>query len=95
MARGYGDNYEAEDDDSVDEDDDAIVRHLPSREDMDSSDEPGADACPYCNKLISEDAEQCPHCGQYISAEDAPSRAPVWIWIVTVVLLAVFFFTLF
>jgi hypothetical protein len=57
-------------------------RELPDESDMDSFDEPGLDTCPYCRKMISEDAERCHHCGNYISAADAPRRAlPWWFWI--------------
>lgn len=35
--------------------------------------------CPYCRRLIYEEAERCPYCEKYISEEDAPSRLPWWI----------------
>jgi hypothetical protein len=53
--------------------------------DDDEGDEAGDDdeatvACPYCKRLIHEDAQRCPYCEQYVSAEDAPrSRKPWWI----------------
>jgi hypothetical protein len=82
------------DDDEFDADDatgDDIERHLPSDEDMDSSDEPGVDACPHCRKLVSEEAEQCPHCGEYIVHSDAPSTGvPLWVWITAVAIIAFF-----
>jgi hypothetical protein len=36
--------------------------------------------CPYCGRLIHEEALRCPYCEQYISEEYAPPRRlPVWI----------------
>jgi hypothetical protein len=34
--------------------------------------------CPYCRKLVYEEAERCPHCESYISREDAPLRRAPW-----------------
>jgi predicted nucleic acid-binding Zn ribbon protein len=84
-----------EDDSDFDDDDDEITerledRELPDESDMDSFDEPSLDACPYCRKLINEDAIRCHHCGQYINQEDAPHRLPLWIW-VGVILLGISF----
>ncbi len=47
---------------------------FPDESDMDSFDEPGVMPCPYCRKMVSEDAEQCPHCHEYISIDAAPRR---------------------
>jgi len=58
-----------------DDDDDDVEEHDPEGPDpaeMDYSDDPDLDVCPYCRKLISEEADRCPHCGQYIIASDAP-----------------------
>ena len=76
--------HQHEDEDDADAQDEQARlddRDLPNESDMDSFDEPGLDACPYCRKLISEDAEICPHCRNYLSKEDAPTRQPVWILI--------------
>jgi predicted nucleic acid-binding Zn ribbon protein len=82
-------------DEADDEPDDEIVgqledRELPDRSDMDSFDEPSLDACPYCRKMISEDAERCHHCGQYINQEDAPRQLQAWMW-VGIILLGISF----
>ncbi|MEA2735669.1 MAG: hypothetical protein QOE14_2120, partial [Humisphaera sp.] len=45
----------------------------PDPSEMDSHDDPDLDVCPYCRKMISEEAERCPHCGQYITAEQPAS----------------------
>ena len=65
----------------------------PDPNEMDSSDDPDLDVCPYCRKLISEETERCPHCGRYISAEDAPLSPAAWITIaiVTLILVALLF----
>ena len=45
-------------------------------------------ACAYCRKFVHEDAVRCHHCGNYPSAEDAPSRKPLWIVLTVLVCLA-------
>jgi len=36
--------------------------------------------CPYCRRLIREDADRCAYCESYISREDAPpGRKPWWV----------------
>jgi hypothetical protein len=45
--------------------------------------------CPYCGKVLYEQAELCPHCHSYISQEDAPSHKPLWILIGVVVCLVI------
>jgi hypothetical protein len=35
--------------------------------------------CPYCQRLIYDDAERCPECGAYLSREDEPYRKPWWL----------------
>jgi predicted nucleic acid-binding Zn ribbon protein len=71
--------------DDLDEDD----RNDPDESDQDYSDDPEFVHCPYCRKLIPEDAEMCPHCGSYISQEDAPPSKPWWLVIGVVVTLIV------
>lgn len=46
--------------------------------------------CPHCRAEIDEESEQCPKCGTFISDEDAPGggRAPVWIVVMALALLA-------
>jgi predicted nucleic acid-binding Zn ribbon protein len=62
----------------------------PDESDQDYSDDPEFVHCPYCRKLISEDAEMCPHCGSYVSQEDAPPASkPRWFLIGVVVTLIV------
>ena len=51
----------------------------PDASDMDEDDEPEEVACPYCGRMMSEEAEVCPRCGSFISAEDAPRRVPAWV----------------
>jgi hypothetical protein len=52
--------------------------------DLQESEDPGADdeielvPCPYCRRMIYEEAEQCPSCRSYISREDAPLRRTSW-----------------
>lgn len=58
------------DDDDVDD---------PIESDMDESDEPELVACPYCRKMIGEDAQRCHHCGNYILPDDTPGRIPWWL----------------
>jgi predicted nucleic acid-binding Zn ribbon protein len=61
------------------ETDDLSDRDLPREEDMDADlDEPALDPCPYCKKMIGEDAEWCHHCGNYLSREDEPKHVPLW-----------------
>lgn len=48
-------------------------------DDADRDEEPTV-PCPYCKRLVHEDAQRCPYCERYISEEDAPaSRKPWWI----------------
>jgi hypothetical protein len=44
--------------------------------------------CPYCRQPVYEDAERCPHCENYLSAEEAPTRHPWWIWVCAIICLA-------
>jgi hypothetical protein len=37
--------------------------------------------CPYCRRLIHDEAEQCPYCEAYISEEDQPFQPRPW-WFV-------------
>ena len=52
-------------------------------DDEGSADEDGADTvpCPYCRRLVPEDAPRCPYCEVYLSAEDAPPSPKPW-WLV-------------
>jgi predicted nucleic acid-binding Zn ribbon protein len=77
------------DDAGDDDEDDSVDRDLPDESDMDSFDEPGVMPCPYCRKLVSEDAELCPHCKNYISIEDAPARNPGWITFGVIITIAI------
>jgi hypothetical protein len=45
--------------------------------------------CPYCKRLIHEDAQRCPHCESYISEEDRPASPRPW-WIILGVLLGLY-----
>jgi hypothetical protein len=59
----------------------------------DASEEEPTDPCPYCQRLIPEDAPRCPYCEQYISQEDAPpGRKPWWIILGALACLAVVYF---
>ena len=85
--------------DEQDDDDDKpgnrLGEHeLPDESDMDDDpDGPDVDDCPYCGKLIHEDAEWCHHCGNYLSREDAPQRVPAWALFVAVVVIVVILVT--
>jgi hypothetical protein len=57
-------------------------------EDNADGDEPMVN-CPYCRRLIYEEAERCPYCEQYISEEDAPASWPRW-WIILGVVLGLY-----
>jgi hypothetical protein len=66
------------------DDEDDEVDELPDE------DEESTIPCPYCERLIYEDAERCPYCERYISREDAPpERKPWWIILGTVLCLYV------
>jgi hypothetical protein len=65
--------------------DDDLDPEGPDESEMDYSDEPDLAVCPYCRKMISEEAERCPHCGSYISAEDAPLSPMAWVVIGVIV----------
>lgn len=79
---------------SVDDEDED--RDLPLESDMDPDDgddhDLALDPCPYCRKMIHEDAEWCHHCGKYLSKEDAPERIPLWIILTSAALLTAFVF---
>jgi hypothetical protein len=45
--------------------------------------------CPYCHRVIYEDAVSCPHCGNYLSEEDAPSGRSFWFIVCAVVCLVI------
>jgi len=71
------------------EEEEYVDSDYPDPSDIDSTDEPGLDVCPYCRKMITEEAERCHHCGKYLSAEDAPLSKPAWFVIAVIVTLAV------
>jgi hypothetical protein len=50
---------------------------------FDSAGEDSVDTvpCPYCRRLVPEDAPHCPYCQRYISQEDAPPGPKPW-WLV-------------
>jgi RNA polymerase subunit RPABC4/transcription elongation factor Spt4 len=53
--------------------------------------EGGADSvdlavCPYCRKMIAEQAEVCPHCGNYITREETAEAISWWMWAAVIVL---------
>src|SRR5438445_5197050 len=52
-----------------------------SLEDIEAGGEMPTVPCPYCRRLIPEDAPRCPYCENYVSAEDTPptARKPCWI----------------
>jgi predicted nucleic acid-binding Zn ribbon protein len=65
-------------------------RDLPLKSDMDpesDDDSLPTDECPYCKKMIHEQAEWCHHCGQYLSREDQPRSVPLWLILTTAALL--------
>jgi predicted nucleic acid-binding Zn ribbon protein len=66
--------------------DDDLDRELPDPSDMSSGDEPGLDACPYCRRMISEEAVRCHHCGKYLSQEDHPRGQSILITLLIVLL---------
>lgn len=76
------DQYENEEEDNLD-------APGPDPSDMDSGDEPGLEICPYCRKLINEEAQRCHHCGNYLSEEDAPLSKPAWFVIAVIITLAI------
>jgi hypothetical protein len=51
--------------------------------DHDGDDEDSVDTvpCPYCRRLVAEDASRCPYCETYISHEDTPPGPKPW-WLV-------------
>jgi uncharacterized paraquat-inducible protein A len=55
---------------------------------QDDDDEPTV-SCPYCRRVIHEDAQRCPYCERYISAEDAPAARKPW-WIVVTVAICLY-----
>jgi hypothetical protein len=57
--------------------------------DYDSDNEDTTAPCQYCGAAMYDDVERCPSCGNYQSAEDAPSRFPVWIKIAAVISLVI------
>jgi len=68
-------------------DDEIHEREFPDESDMDDSDDPELVPCPYCRKMIYEDAELCHHCGQFIVDEDARARIPYWIIAMVLILI--------
>jgi hypothetical protein len=62
------------DDDSWDDDVDNDL-------DDEASDDDATSPCPYCKRMIYDDAEWCPHCEHYISDEDSPPQRKPW-WII-------------
>jgi hypothetical protein len=91
MRRRHVDEFEDDD-----EEDDGVDPEGPDPSEMDSSDDPDLEVCPYCRKMIYDDAERCSHCGRYLSAEDAPLSPTAWvtIGIVVVLILATLFWVL-
>ena len=75
MPRRTEDKWEDNDFDSGDDDSDF---------ETEEADEEPTIPCPYCRRLIHEDAQRCPYCENYISAEDSPAAAslvsqkPLW-----------------
>jgi hypothetical protein len=62
----------------------------PDESDMDDEEDDDLDlvACPYCRKMIWEEAEHCHYCGNDLSLEAVPRRRlPLWI-VLGIVLLA-------
>jgi predicted nucleic acid-binding Zn ribbon protein len=65
-------------------------RELPDAADMDPSsddDDAGGDTepCPFCGKLIWDNADLCSHCGNFVAfPEQAPRERPIWFWIALV-----------
>lgn len=53
----------------------------PDELERDDPDAPPLMPCPYCGKMIHEEAEWCHLCGKYLSEEDKSPGAPKWILI--------------
>ena len=55
-------------------------RDAPLESDMDSPADgaPGYEPCPYCEKLLYENADLCPHCGNFINFDELSSGRPGW-----------------
>jgi predicted nucleic acid-binding Zn ribbon protein len=77
------DEYDRDDDRDGDDDDDSLDEDpLESDQDPDDDLDPEESVpCPFCKKLIHEDADVCPRCGNFVGAADAPRRVPMVIWI--------------
>jgi hypothetical protein len=71
---------EDENDESLDD------SELPDVSDVEEFDESETVPCPQCGKLVYESADLCPSCGSFI-IPDAPSRKPLWIVLVVVLLI--------
>jgi len=53
---------------------------LPGDMDEPVDDEPAYDTCPYCKKLIHEDADVCNHCHSFVHFDSSPATRPWWVW---------------
>ena len=88
-------DYEDDDDDDEDDEDRGPRLHrdeYPDEADVQQSDSVETVPCPYCGRLIDEQAERCHRCGSYISREDAPHRYRWWIVMTVVVVILVMLF---
>lgn len=79
-------------------DEEEYDREMPDPSDMDQDDDVVLSRCPYCKKMIAEDAEICPRCGSFISQEDSieEQKFPKWfvVAVVVVILMMVFFWVM-
>ena len=74
-----------DEDERDDDGDDGSVDEDPLESDQDAADarDLGESVpCPFCRKLIHEDADVCPRCGNFVGGADAPRpRVPPMVWI--------------
>ena len=70
------DGWDDDDGDSVDEDPLESDQYPPDDLDPEES-----VPCPFCKKLIHEDADVCPRCRNFVGAADVSRRVPMVIWI--------------
>ncbi len=48
--------------------------------------------CPNCGASVYEETQQCPHCGDWITPHAAAARTPMWVRVVSVVVIFSFLY---
>jgi len=64
--------------------DDSEVDEGPEEFDLVESGQELGEPCPFCRRIVYEDAERCPHCGHLIARGESGGGASMWIVITTV-----------